>query len=237
MEPEVSHCEGQCFICHLGALLWGRVTAPHSRDPVNRLLLPPRLTCNRTAIQPSCEECLLHQKGGSWAEVTWFKGNRRMNRVRTVFPLKSHSKSPLTETLSADYKSFGCFLWCQMWRNTSASQTPQCYIDIVCLFSTPIQLKTKTNNISSLLPPSGELLYINIFWGMLRMLLFFITLPLYSTTVDFKSKSPHVIVGFFHRLKINWSIDWKAASWPNEARSLVISWQIKLKIKCRSNIL
>lgn len=29
-----------------------------------------------------------------------------MNRVRTVFPLKSHSKNPLTATVSADYKSF-----------------------------------------------------------------------------------------------------------------------------------
>lgn len=46
-----------------------------------------------------------------------------MNRVRTVFPLKSHSKNPLTETTSADYTSFDSFLWCLMCWTTKTSGT------------------------------------------------------------------------------------------------------------------
>lgn len=61
--------------------------------------------------------------GGVERKLDVVKGNRRMNRVRTVFPLKSHSKNPLTATVSADYKSFDSLLWCLMCLNTTASDS------------------------------------------------------------------------------------------------------------------
>lgn len=64
-----------------------------------------------------------------------------MNLVWTVFPLKSHSKNPLTATVSADYKSFDSFHWCIMCLNTTASDTALLYSVVCCSDETQVVIK------------------------------------------------------------------------------------------------
>ena len=134
VEPEVALLWGPLFYLSPGSAV---LRPGHSSTQQGPCKSP--VAAAWADLQQGCHSSILWgmspaQKEGGAERKMWFKGNRQMNHVWTVFPLKSHWKNPFTETVSADYKPFDSFLWSWMCCNTSTSDTAA-WFSIVSIFT------------------------------------------------------------------------------------------------------